>query len=107
MNGHHETSEPSREAIRSLKGAVLVEFGTSWCGYCRMAQPLIASALADHPGVRHIRISDGKGYPMGRSFQVVLWPTLVFLRDGEVVETLVRPHEVWPIRDALEKIERV
>jgi thioredoxin 1 len=41
--------------------------------------------------VRHIKVEDGKGKPLGRSFRVKLWPTLVFLRDGAVVTQLVRP----------------
>ncbi len=51
----------------------------------------MAALLARHPGVRHIDVEDGPGRPLGRSFRVKLWPTLVFLRDGAVVRRLVRP----------------
>ena len=73
--------EPTRDEIDALAGATLLEFGTSWCGHCRAAQPLIASAFAAHPGVRHVKVEDGSGRRLGRSFGVKLWPTLVFLRD--------------------------
>ena len=53
--------------------------------------PQLAALLARHPGVRHLKIEDGRGRPLGRSFQVKLWPTLVFLRDGEVQARAVRP----------------
>ena len=43
--------------------------------------------------MQHIRVEDGPGKPLGRSFRVKLWPTLVFLRDGRVVMQLVRPRE--------------
>ena len=36
-------------------------------------------------------LKDGKGKPLGRSFRVKLWPTLVFLRDGQVVRQMARP----------------
>jgi len=96
--------EPARTDIDSLAGPAVLEFGTGWCGYCRAAQPLIETALADHPQVRHIKVEDGKGRPLGRSFRVKLWPTLVFLRDGREVARLVRPGDSAAIRDALSQI---
>jgi thioredoxin 1 len=68
-----------------------LEFGSDDCGFCQAAQPAIASALAAYPGVTHRKIEDGRGRPLGRSFRVKLWPTLVFLKDGQVVEQLARP----------------
>ena len=83
----------------------MLEFGTAWCGHCRRAQPLIAEALAQHPGVRHIKVSDASGKPLGRSFGVRLWPTLVFLRDGTEAARLVRPSRTDEILNALEAID--
>jgi thioredoxin len=103
MNPAHR--EPSRADIDSLVGPAMVEFGTSWCGYCRAAQAPIATALAGHHRVRHIKIEDGSGRPLGRSFGVKLWPTLVFLSDGNEVARLVRPRDSQSIAGALEEID--
>jgi thioredoxin 1 len=51
----------------------------------------LAAQLRHYPAVTHLKIEDGKGKPLGRSFRVKLWPTLVFLRDGRVVAEAVRP----------------
>ena len=82
---------PTREQVDALGGAVLVEFGTDWCGHCRALAPEVARHLAAHPEVRHVKVEDGPGRPLGRSFQVRLWPNLVFLKGGAVVRQLARP----------------
>lgn len=84
-------SEPTRAEIDAGRGPLVLEFGTSWCGHCRAAQPGIEAARARHPDIPHRKVEDGPGRPLGRSFRVKLWPTLVFLRDGQVIERLVRP----------------
>jgi thioredoxin 1 len=105
MNTTYAAREPPRSEIDALEGPAVLEFGTPWCGHCRFAQPLLASAFADHPNVRHIKIEDGSGRPLGRSFGVRLWPTLVFLREGREVARLVRPRDAQAIRAALEEID--
>ena len=97
-------TEPTRAEVDALAGATLLEFGASWCGWCLRAQPLIAGALADHPGVRHIKVEDGSGRPLGRSFRVKLWPTLVFMKDGQELARLVRPDSQAAISEALQQI---
>jgi thioredoxin 1 len=97
--------EPERTEVDQLAGPTLLEFGSPGCGHCRTAQPLLASALATHPGVHHIKIADASGRPLGRSFKVKLWPTLVFLRDGHEIARLVRPRDVGTIADALARID--
>src|SRR6185436_4924666 len=82
---------PSRHEIDRSQGLVLLEFGTGWCGICRAAQPGIAALLNAHPEVRHVKVEDGPGRKLGRSFGVKLWPNLVFLKDGAVVRQLARP----------------
>ena len=99
------TAEPSREEIDALAEPAVIEFGAAHCGHCRAAQPLIADALVRNPGVRRIKIEDGPGRKLGRSFRVKLWPTLVFLQQGREVARLVRPSDVQAIDDALRLID--
>ncbi len=101
------TNEPSRAELDTLGGPVLLEFGAAHCGHCRAAQPLIAEALSRHPQIRHIKVEDGPGRPLGRSFRVKLWPTLVFLREGRELARLVRPADPAAIELALAQLGAV
>lgn len=101
METSYQTPGPTVADVAALRGASVIEFGTAWCGVCRAAQGSIREALADHPGVQHLKVEDGPGRPLGRSFRVKLWPTLIFLRDGQEVGRLVRPQQAGPIREAL------
>lgn len=66
-------------------------------------RPQLAAALRKFPEARHIWVEDGKGKPLGRSFRVKLWPTLVFLKDGQVVRQAVRP-EMGEVEQGLREI---
>ena len=99
------TAEPSRAELDALTDPAVIEFGAAHCGHCRAAQPLIAEALVAHPRVRHVKVEDGPGRPLGRSYRVKLWPTLIFLRGGSEVVRLVRPADSSAIGQALAQIE--
>ena len=85
------TPEPTRDEVDAMRGTVLLEFGINECPHCQAAQPLIADALKRHPEVRHIRLEDGKGRRLGRTFSVKLWPALIFMKDGQEVARVLRP----------------
>jgi thioredoxin 1 len=103
MTKPYQTPGPTREEIDSTSGAVLLEFGTDWCGHCQSAAAAVAEALAKLPSIEHIKVEDGPGRRLGRSFRVKLWPTLIFLRDGMEVARLVRPETAALIEAALRK----
>lgn len=91
----------TRADVDRLQGAAVLEFGTNWCGICQAAQPVIDRAFADYPQLARIKVEDGSGRPLGRSYRVKLWPTLVFLSNGQELSRLVRPRDVDDISRAI------
>ena len=107
MSAYSE-SAPTRAEVDALPGATVIEFGTNWCGFCLAAQPHISRALneirAGYPGLRHIKVEDGPGRALGRSFQVKLWPTLIFMKNGTEVARVIRPSSSQAVSDAAAQI---
>lgn len=92
-------TEPDRDEIDRMPGLAVIEFGASWCPHCQSIRESMETLLRLHPEVQYIGIEDGKGRRLGRSYAVKLWPTLLFLRDGQIMRRLVRPT-ASELRDA-------
>ena len=100
----NQESKIERADLDQLKGDAMIEFGASWCSHCQAAQTIIAEALTQQPLVTHIKIEDGKGQRLGRTYAVKLWPTLILLKDGTEVNRIVRPTDTQMITDALKAL---
>jgi len=94
----------SRDELDQNAGPMVIEFGTNWCGICQGAQADIKAAMDNHPDIPHVKVEDGKGRRLGRTFGVKLWPTLIFLKDGREQTRVVRPERSSEIEDAMLKI---
>jgi thioredoxin 1 len=103
MSHPYSTQQPERSDIDAMSGVVALDFGTDWCGFCNAAAPYIDGAVGSVPGVQHLKVEDGSGRPLGRSFRVKLWPTVVVLRDGKEVARVVRPADMDEVRNALKQ----
>lgn len=101
----YNDAAPARAEIDATTGPLLLEFGSNGCGICSYTRPMLEEALEDHEELPHVRVEDGRGRPLGRSFRVKLWPTLIFMMDGKEVARLVRPDSTTSIREALALID--
>ena len=98
------TAEPEREAVDQMPGLVVLEFGASWCPHCQAAQPTLKAELDRRPQVTHLKIEDGRGKVLGRTYRVKLWPNLVLLRDGQILAQLARPSDL-ELREAFKLLD--
>ena len=105
----YSVSAPTRAEVDTFPGTTVLQFGTDWCGFCIAAEPHIVQALqelrATDPDVRHLKIEDGPGRPLGRSFRVKLWPTVIFVKEGVEVARVVRPSSAQAVSVAARQID--
>jgi thioredoxin 1 len=101
MSKPYDTIQPDRIAIDAKSGVTAIDFGTNWCGYCKAAEPHIDRALAQYPEIEHVKVEDGPGRALGRSFRVKLGPTVVVMKNGQEVARVVRPDDDQAVVNAL------
>jgi thioredoxin 1 len=72
------------------KGVTVVDFGAEWCGPCRMIGPIIETLATEYTGKANIGKIDVDNNPeTSMKFGVRNIPTIVFLKDGVMVDKIV------------------
>lgn len=90
--------ENLKQAIESGK-PVVVDFWATWCGPCRMIAPIVEELAAQYEGQVTIGKYDvDEGTDMAVEYGVRNIPTLLFFKDGQLVDRNVGSTT----RDALE-----
>ena len=81
------SSKNFQTAVLNHSQPVVVDVWAGWCGPCRMMAPAFAAAADELEGkARFVKLDADKNQKLVRKYKVMALPTLLFFKDGELVD---------------------
>ena len=89
------TKENFQELVLNADREVLLDFWAPWCGPCRMVSPIVDEIAQERQDVLVGKVNVDEEMELAAQFQVMSIPTLVVLKNGQVVNRAVgaRPKD--------------
>ena len=83
------TQENYQKEVLESDKPVLIDFFATWCGPCKMVSPVVDQIAAERPDIKVCKLDVDKNLDLARSFQVMSVPTLVAMKNGEIINKTV------------------
>ena len=91
--GAHPQAVTDADFAAQVEGAselVLVDFGASWCGPCRMMEPTVTALASEYAGrVKVVTIDADENLGTDTQYSVRSLPTFLFFKDGKPVDAVI------------------
>ncbi len=90
------------ETVKNSEKTVLLDFYADWCGPCRMVSPIVEEIAEENPQYTVGKINVDDEPSLAQEFGVMSIPTLVVMKNGEVVQQSVGARPKQQILEMLE-----
>ena len=90
-----------QEEVINSDRPVLLDFWAPWCGPCRMVVPIVEEIAAERPDIKVGKVNVDEESELAGQFRVMSIPTLVVIKDGQVVNQAVGARTKKQILDML------
>ena len=76
--------------VEKADGLTIVDFWATWCGPCRMVAPILDQLSTEYQGkVKITKLDVDANIKTGSRFNVRSIPTMLFFKDGKVVDQII------------------
>lgn len=84
-----------RQEVLESEKPVLLDFWAPWCGPCRMVVPMVEAIAEERPDIKVGKVNIDEEFELARQFGVMTIPTLVVIKNGQVVRQVsgARPKQ--------------
>lgn len=89
MSVLHVTVEDFEKEVLQAEKPVLVDFWATWCGPCKMISPIIEELASESSEVKFCKVNVDEQSKLAEKYRIMSIPTLLVIKDGEVVNTSV------------------
>ena len=83
------TKDNFQEEVLQSEKPVLLDFWADWCGPCRLVGPVVEEIAAERPDIKVGKVQIDEQRELASAFQIMSIPTLLVVKDGQVVNQAI------------------